>query len=291
MIDAVSNVLRVPNKYRVFSESQESLSRRYGISEDLVAKLLDLGLPHARGSATRNFDARDVDNIAIHLQLPNPRWLALQRWAKAFANAPTSVTRKIIGIYAECNRLHSGAQCLFTLDPVFRGSSQVFDITKQRDEFLVSLQMPVVKGPREDEILPLVVRAGELTFHLLCDELASDTGFSRDTGLADCRLASLDLSRAGGEAGIKTRTASGLFAATPFPSRHAWIEVNVGTGWLSLDPFLLSTMARWRILDPDKWPPHSSPSAMFLRLHRTFEPLMYDNGAAATEHYWTVSCH
>lgn len=286
--EALDKVLRIPDTYRIFSVLEASVSRRYGVSADLLVELLDLGLPNVHSSSNRVFDARDLDNIGIGMQLMSPRWLALQRWANAFSGTVAMTTNKVIGIYAECNESHSGEPCRFTIDAALRDNPHVAHIVEQNDEFLISLQIPPVNTPLSRSVSPIVHRAGELTFYLLCNELASDVGFARDTGLADCRLASMELSRTGHEAGIRTRPASGLFAATPFPSRHAWIQVESGTEWISLDPFLLSTMARWRIIDPSEWPPSRPPSALFLRLHQSFKPLIYDCGAAANEHFWTV---
>lgn len=286
--DVVQKLQRVPDKYRLFSERQGSLLQRYGLPDDVLTELLDSGMPHCRIAGDYLFDATDLNNVGIDMQLPSPRWTALCGWSRSILRVGANGLYKEIGVYAECARSHPLTDCRFKLNEVFYDHPSVTEVFEENDEFFLCLETPSVHRELVDLLRPLTVRAEELRFHLLCAELAEDAGFVADTGLADCRLASLDLARIGKECGLQVRRMTGLFVAAPFPAAHAWVQIKAGQDWLSVDPFLLSTMARWGIVDAEMVPPYSSAASFVLDLHESFEPLVYDCGMPAAEHFRTV---
>lgn len=283
--EALHKVKCVPDRYRLFTEDERAIAKTYGISQELLENLLEHGMPYVRQSATRLFDAFDLENIGIDLQLASPRWSAMRWWSRSLAKSGSGATVRQIGIYAECPDPEHPGPCSFTLDQAFRSHPHISETIENQTEFAMTLTLSRDDDDLEDDIRPLVERARQLTFHLLRDDLAYDLGFLQETGLADCRLAARELERVGALTGLPTRMMSGLFVSSPFPHRHSWVQVQRGDDWVSVDPFHLTNMARWEIVDPAVWPPHRSPAALLLGLHERWQPFIFDNDIPAFESF------
>lgn len=124
----------------------------------------------------------------------------------------------------------------------------------------------------------LVTEVRRFEFHHVPDELTRDLAFLADTGITDCRLATHFLYTRGRELGLDIRKAAGIFLSRPFSNLHCWIELKAAGGWHAADPFFLTALSRWGLLDPMEWPVNRSPRGAYWKLGTELEPYVTHQG-------------
>lgn len=281
----VERIKMVPDAERTFSQSLDDAARTHRIGTELLAQLLDLGLP-SRGSGTRlTFDDLDLANVGVNLGLPCPRRMAMRWWAKALAKtAPGSRSRYSIEIALRCPEPAHPASCRYEVNPALTvatrpGSARYLDPAT----YAFDVDLACDEHSFDAAFAPLIQEATRIRFHLLPRKregrltVGMDLGFLAETGLADCRLATMYLARVGKRLGLPVRPCLGYFVAPPYAQEHAWIDLEVDGRWWAADPFLLHSLAGWGIVDPAQWPPHRSPEGFMWRLGaRPFDAVTHD---------------
>lgn len=258
----------IPDRYRRFTESQRRATRYYRIPPDVLVELLDLGLPHRGDGSERTYDVNDLKSVSMALPVRSPQRDALRAMADALVQGqdPGGVGRSV-DIYAHCpDHGHEGL-CEFELVPQAAESWHTTGVHRvEPGHFELAVRVPG-GGPHHLDLnaaeRQLVADAGRLRFHRIPFVLNSDLGFVTETGLADCRLAALYLDARGRELGLRVRQATGLFLSRPFSPRHFWLEFARGDGWQPADPFFLTELVRWGLLDGVDWPPYRIPLGAF----------------------------
>lgn len=270
VMSALERVLRVPDAHRRFTETAASLARLHQINGDLLGTLLDGGLPHRGTGDERTFDRLDLENIALSVGV-GPRWRAMRWWSSALsAHDPGRDHRHRIKLTAFCPEPGHPGACDFVIDarlveaihpaPVWEAApgSYAFDVCTVGRRWFFGEPYKV-----------LMEAATTLVFHVLPPSLRGDLGFLRDTGLANCRLATPYLAELGEELGLRVRAVRGLFVAAPYSVRHSWIDIKTEQGWFAADPFLIGAFHRWGIVDRDRWPANRSPHGLLWPLDTT----------------------
>lgn len=264
LADLLSRVVTVPDQHRNFVISLEEAFRGFGLDGDLVGAALDLGLPHRGGGADLRLDPLDLENIGSGLALASPQRAAVTRWARALSE----VVRDQHGTYElriswRCPDPGHPGVCSYDTAPL--GSA--LRISRSSDGTATGTVDPLCEahdfGP---DFTPVVAATQELIFHRIPRGLAEDIGYLRETGLADCRLATRHLIGVARSLGMTVRPASGFFLGTPFPARHVWFEVRSGDRWVPADPFFMRTLAQWGVVRPEDWPLDRSPRNVLWRL-------------------------
>ncbi|MER5352900.1 hypothetical protein ABT093_21530 [Kitasatospora sp. NPDC002551] len=277
---AVERARLVPDRYRTFIAEAARDAPVFGLQDALLQELLDLGLPHERRDGRLFLDPMDLENTTNLLGLPSPYRSALELWARSM-RAPAALTgsRYEITLRWTCPAPGHAARCRFVpATPALAGA------VPGDGSLTVRVDTPDSRHDFGAAIEPLVAAAAELTFHKVRWPLAGDPGFVRETGLAECRLATRCLLRVAEEAGIATRPACGFFLGLPFPAPHSWLEVRTGDGWAAADPFFLATLHGWGVLDPQDWPVRGSPRQLLWRTGAEFRshvPLLTHDGRPA----------
>ncbi|WP_405775486.1 hypothetical protein OG241_09255 [Streptomyces sp. NBC_01390] len=264
----MERVLKVPNSFRRLDSTSVDAQRIHGISPDLLDILLDLGLPHKGASEAARFDRLDLENISVALRLPSKHWLAMRMWPRHLTR-PRTEEESVCKIHVSwrCPELGHEGVCSFSASPQLQtvsgdcardipdaGSLEI-EVPLEDDEYVFGDPFHVVADA-----------ARTLTYHRISPELARDDGFLTETLLADCRSATRHLIRIADSTGFEARPASGYFVGTPFPTVHNWLELKQEERWVAADPFFLTTLRRWGLVDEEKWPTNSSPRKIFWRL-------------------------
>lgn len=285
---AVDAAVRIPDRHRVFAEPFARAVKFYRIPAPVLEALLDAGLPHLRHDGQFLLDRKDLENLLLALRFPSPQRAALGHMARALSAAPDGRPGppRTLDIRARCPEPGHPGPCDFRLLDAVRESPHTTGTATQapgHHRAEVSLGAGgTAHLPPGGPVDRIVAEAEKLTFHHLPAALAEDLGFLRDTGLADCRSASRHLVAVGAEAGLTVRPASGIFVSVPFSNLHSWIEVETADGtWLPADPFFLTALARWDVLDAGTWPPHRSPLGVYWPLGPYERPLLTHGGAGA----------
>lgn len=250
----IDRVLQVPTRYRGFRISLDQARQLYAIQDDLLAELLDLGLPHRGSGPGQMFNGVDLENIGNALGLRFPGWRMLRMLAITFGGLrdPAGITYRIRAVNKCPTPKHDGS-CDIAPSPML-GNSGAQILECDASGVTADVRLPDVRQSIAATVEPLIRLAGGLTFHNLPNELSRDIGFAMNTGLADCRLSTAVLVANGDRIDRPLRAASGMIMSVPFIMRHTWVEINVAGDWLSIDPFFLIALARWRIIDPLVWP-------------------------------------
>lgn len=280
---AVAAVARIPDRYRNFSASAEKAARSYRIPDELLRQLLDLGLPHRGNLASITFDRNDLTSVVLNLRLNSPKRAPFQMMARALTQDGSRAARRIT-LQTFCpGRGHPG-DCAFVLAPAVTESKELAGI-RFPDDRHIELELRPDGGPGGSlgftaSQRQLVAEVLPLEFHPLPYQLNQDLGFLAETGLADCRLAARFTAVRGEQLGVPVRAVTGLLLSRPVAARHFWVEFLADGGWRPADPFLLTTLARWKMLDAALWPPDRSIAGAVWRLDvGPDEPLLSDAGA------------
>jgi hypothetical protein len=280
---AVAAVARIPDRYRNFSVSAEKVARSYRIPDELLRQLLDLGLPHRGNVASITFDRNDLTSVVLNLRLNSPKRAAFQMMARALTQNEARAARRIT-LQTYCpGRGHLG-NCAFVLAPGVTQSKELAAI-RFPDDRHIQLELRPDGGPGgrlgfTASQRQLVEEVRRLEFHPLPFQLNQDLGFLAETSLADCRLAARFAAVRGEQLGVPVRAVTGLLLGRPVAARHFWVEFLADGEWWPADPFLLTTLARWKMLDATLWPPDLSIAGAVWRLDvGPDEPLLSDAGA------------
>jgi hypothetical protein len=271
---AVRKVRRVPDDHREFSVSAADAARLHRIGPDLLELLLDLGLPHRGDDAGRHFDPLDLGNVGLTLRR-SPRWVAMRWWPRSLRECGVAgkLTHRLT-VKVACPTPGETHRCELAAHPRALAAADPASLRRSAEGFTLRLNTTSIDhvfGPPFDALIERVV---PVEYHLIPEALADDLGFVTATGLADCRLAARLLVHAGAELNLRVRPAQGLLLATPFPGWHTWVEFHTGGRWLAADPFLLSNLHRWGLLDAGQWPAGRSPHGILGRWHRELPPLV-----------------
>ncbi|MGI5150983.1 transglutaminase domain-containing protein [Plantactinospora sp. CA-294935] len=276
----VDCVRRVPDRYRSFTESVDRTIRTHGIPPALLEYLVECGLPHRGTGADRRFHKDDLENIGLYMRLPCPRRTAMRWWSRALNLVDVQVeTTFAIEVVGDCPEPGHDGPCDIRLQPTLEESADegTFEALRPGHYKLNLTRTPsryYFGGP----YLEMIEEVRALEFHILPDELSTDLGFVRDTGLADCRLATRHLVEIATRRGIPARRACGGFIAIPYPIYHEWVEFEVDGEWLGADPFLLISMERWGTVDAEQWPPNRSLQFVLWAFSRDFGHLITHRG-------------
>jgi hypothetical protein len=267
----VHRVCAVPDRFRVFSVPGPEVMRQFGLDDELLASLLDLGLPHRGAGPDRRLDPLDLENIGSGLGLMSPQEIIRRRWARSLR----AVRQESSGAYQlriswSCPWPGHPGPCRFTAGPRLSVLVPGVDDGSLGGTVLTGLSEPLRCahdfGPG---FAPVVAAARRLVFHRLPPELVTDLGFLAETGMADCQLGNRHLMLVAREHGFDVRSAAGFFIGAPFPARHVWFEVRSCDQWIPADPFFLDTLARWGVLSAEDWPLDHSPRNVLIRLEAT----------------------
>lgn len=264
---AVAKLLRVPGAHRRFTVARAAVRRGHGIGEELLDQLLDLGLPHDGDT----FDRLDLDNAGLSLGLECPRRTAMRWWSRALMGSGTGTGAASVSVTANCPSPGHAGDCEFSLAGEAAGALAAEDLAGPgRRRYTLTAACGRADCFFGEPFTALLDLVRPLEFHVLPHALSADLGFLAETGLADCELASAYLAREGTAMGLPVRVATGIFVAPPYPAEHCWIDCRVGGRWLAADPFLLTALARWGVIDGAQWPGNRSLEAV---LWRTGHPL------------------
>lgn len=261
-------VARIPDRYRQFTEPAARAQRYYRIPAETLTLLLDLGLPHGGDESGPTFDTNDLKSVSMALRVRSPQRNALKSMAEALIAGETpGHIERTVSLQAHCPHPGHEGLCRFALAPEVGASPDTADTARvDARHFEIEVRVPG-GGARFVRFTPaeaqLVAEVSELRFHRIPYVLNLDLGFLAETGLADCRLATRFLARRGRELGVEIREATGLFLSRPFSPRHYWVQLRRGDNWVTADPFFLTALARWELLDPTAWPAHRSPRGAF----------------------------
>jgi hypothetical protein len=254
LAEVLDRVLRVPDKFRVFAETGEDARRSHGIDAGLLATLTELGLPCRPASGGTRYDRLDLANVSLALRLPSARYMAMRGWSASIRGAASAepVTYGLT-VQPSCPSGHDGP-CLVEADPMLHDLPGY--ATAPGGAFRLTRQVRGGKTGEFPEIAAFADLVREVKFHLLPDELSDDNGFLRESGLADCELASTFLVGQAAAYGLTVRRSFGLFLAVPYSIPHHWIDIRLDGEWRQFDPHLLNFLTGQGLLPPGEWPAH-----------------------------------
>lgn len=234
----------VPDRFRIFREDAGDAQRMHGIGARLLDTLTGLGLPHAPAGDGPRYDTLDLANVSLALALPSPRFMAMRGWSAAIRTAASSAPgRYVVTVEPNCRRQAHDGPCTVETAPELRAQPEF----RRSREGAITLTR-YVHGRTAcvyPEVSGLIGLAGPLHFHLLPDELSSDVGFLRETGLADCGIAARYLAQEAAAMGLTARRSFGLFVAVPYSVPHFWIDLSLDGSWVPFDPLLLTALTGW----------------------------------------------
>lgn len=276
---SVERVRRVPDKYKFFLCDTHTAAVRYSIKGPLLEELLDLGMPHIGRGGQIFFDDLDLANISLDLQL-NSTYCATQRfWSRSMKRARINANAVyVFKLSCSCPCPGHDGSCRFTIDERIQERIQV---KEQSHGVFVIQGSPVSQAYEFGSLIePMVAAALQLKFHLLPTSLTEDTAFLKESQLANCHSATLHLIEVASKHGVVARTAMGLFISLPQSVRHVWLEILVADEWRHADPFFLSTLIRWGIINERDWPLSRSPDLAVFALssgQHVHAPIIYHN--------------
>jgi hypothetical protein len=271
--ETVAAIRTVPDRFRHFTVDWQKARRHYFFREDLLTRLLDSSMPHVGTGTDRRFDPLDLENAGLALRLNTPRRTAMRWWRGEMAADQVGGERL-------CDMRIAPELSVASIEDVILDErvmrSAVAGSVDRDPQGVFELQVRLDNNPFyfDPEFAELFAEVSEFRFHLLPEPLEHDLGYVRQTGLADCRLATHFLVGKGRERGICVRSSDGLFLAGPYGTSHTWIELRIDDVWIPADPFFLRVLAGWGFVDPAGWPALRSPRFVLWRLDSQYVPLL-----------------
>ncbi|MDT0266596.1 hypothetical protein RM844_09850 [Streptomyces sp. DSM 44915] len=272
----LAKVRRVPDRHRVFTETPRAARRTYRVGDELLARLLDLGLPSRYVGDELRLDPLDLRNVAIALRLNAPWFVAMRWWAAALRESRDrrSATYRL-DVHTRCPDCGRDGGCVASASAhLTAAAAEVRPRPGGRADLAVTVRLTGRPEPLPEPVAEVTRVADGVEWHLLPYALDRDLGFLRETGLADCRLMAHHLHREARRRGLTSRRCHGLIVCSPFSRPHDWVEFEVAGRWLPADPLLMTSMAAWGYLDPAEWPPHTAPSGTLWRVADEEVPLV-----------------
>lgn len=261
--DVLPLLHHVPDHHRVFDLPQAKAALS-GMTPDLLARLVEIGLPYRDTPEGRAFDRYDLDNVALYSGRPSLQRMAMRSWRSALStlDRPGGVPRRVLEY-----RLNDASQTdrPMTVATADQGVVQIprAGAVLWRQE--LSPPPPPARLPEPLRSLMAEEMDG-LRFFMLREGLRWNLEFVRQTGLAECGGASKLLVAAAKARGLTARHAFGLILAEPYATPHFWAEFLVGDEWVAADPMLIRVLTTACGLDPTVWSEHRSPGGALLRL-------------------------
>ncbi|MCV2458431.1 transglutaminase domain-containing protein [Streptomyces sp. ICN988] len=287
--DLVEKLGRVPDRYRHFTVTADEARWRHGVDADLLGALTDLGMrcDHVGGAA--RYDDLDLANASLSLRLPSPRSIVMRGWAAAIrtraAARPTTYT---VSVGALCQHGPADASCSIEASVHLRDHPGI--IATGEGPLTLTHHVPAAKPQVYPQLAPFTELIREVRFHLLPDGLRDDVGFLRETGLADCALASAYLVAEAHSRELVARLSYGLFLSAPYSIVHTWVDLHMDGQWVPFDPHLLNFLVGWGLIDADEWPPYRSIPGAACRLGEREFVLATHNGEVLPLSFPTTAC-
>ena len=272
----VGRALEFPDRLRVFDLDVEHAARRYRIPRDVLARLIELGMP-SRGTVEHLLvDRLDIENVAIELPVPSPQRSVMRGWAAAIERSASQPENSYtIQIRVDCANPEHGRRCDLAIDPVLLAAAERCETLSHGVFRAVFAARPRYR-PVSSLIDAVADMAQELTFRVI--ERNSPPRQNGPIGrFADCRTATSYIADRCRAEGIPARAQTGLLVITPFPMPHYWIEVLVDEEWVAIDPFMVKSLVEWGILDGSQW-----------SIGRTLSPVLVP---ISTSGGWEVGSH
>jgi hypothetical protein len=281
--EIIQRIRRIPDQYRAFTEDAKEAARIHKIPEDLLRELLDLGLPCRASESGYRFDRTDLENVALSLRFRCPRYVAMQWWARSLNTIVADGQNEfILRLIPKCPLAGHPGPCTFSASSFIEGAVASDSLAVSPAGVVTArVCLPTKMVTFTDAYAELFDRLAGLTLHIFPESMPVESWKAYDTGLADCRMAARLLVQGAAEFELAARPASGFFMASPFPMRHVWVELETAGSWVTADPFLLQSLARWGIVDGKQWPVYRSPPGLLWKLQSTYSidtPLMLHAG-------------
>lgn len=288
----VERTLRIPETAKRFEVSTDEAQAEYYVPAEVLADLLDLGLA-ARGEGDhRRFDPLDLENVALDLRLPTPQRRAMDWWSRSLLAEPRDgEVVYSVNANAKCPEPGHPGDCQFEIDPLLAAACRPDSLrTKPAGAAfdIVITHRNLRFGGRYTE---LIERLAALHFHILPDAVQADLGFLRETGLANCGLATRYAQVLGEELGLPVRPSCGYFVTAPFMTGHSWPEFQWEGDWVAADPFILTAISRWGVAGGEHWPADRSTAPLTWRVYvsdeqapsfQDYQPVLHSGRPAPT---------
>ncbi|MEV6927303.1 hypothetical protein AB0M46_22755 [Dactylosporangium sp. NPDC051485] len=292
----VERTRAVPAQLKSFNQTDADAARTHGMTAACLDRLTDLGLDHHREGRERLFDDRDLANIALLLGLPTPLRRTMSSWSQTLLHkAEGTTTRRSVQLLAKCPEPGHAGACEYELNPAIGRCSVPGSLhERQAGRYTFQIETPNADhflGPEHGEF---VARMSAMEFHFIPPALTHDLDFATATGLADCRLGALLARQVATALGFEVRPRNGYFLAGPYMLWHNWIEILDGD-WFAVDPFWLTTLARWQVPGIEAWPTVRSPQPLLWQPAdeqdgRDFYYLLSHNGAPMRPAMMSAPC-
>ncbi len=270
----LARIRQVPDELRRFRVTAQLARRQHQIRPDLLDLLVAEGLPCVGAGGERLFDDYDIGNVALHLGLLSTRRMAMRTWATALRRAGEAgaVVRRVT-FRPSCPAPGHPPPCHFDIlapDDLRIRRVGPGDGDGDGEPHTIEARLPARWPDVGPAVREVIDELREADFFLLPEAVRWDLDFLRRTGLTDCGGASRLLVEEGRRRGLAARFSFGLLVAKPYSTPHCWAEFRVDGIWVPVDPLMVNAMVRWGSLQPEPWPPHRSPGALFVRLASRF---------------------
>lgn len=276
-LTALHDLVPMPDRYRELRVGRDEARALLGCADELLDRLAEGGLAHAGSGDELRFDYHDLANVALYSGTVSSVPLAGQRMMLRFASgAPDTWTPRRhwrLDWRLRCREPEcpGGTWRIALPTPeIFGGSLDELECTQpavREDDRLVvenaaalRLTGGVTTSGRRAPLLSSIARChfeallaelrdGPYRFQWMHPELRTDPAETKQLGIMDCTVCSLELQRRAEADGLTTRTRRGRYLGV-LDAEHAWCEVLDDDGeFKPVDPVFAVLSERHR-------PPH-----------------------------------
>ncbi|WP_020405421.1 transglutaminase domain-containing protein [Hahella ganghwensis] len=260
-VRVLDKLATVDNCHRVFNTSTEE-ARTYGLTDDLLAGLVLLGLNHQIRNDSRYFDSDDLYNLSLYLKLPSIHKMAMRSWVGAFKAGAEG--RQLSMTYSIRDDLSFPANCsVMTYD---RGAVEM-SLAQPENIYHHKIQVQPVTCSFPEPVVNLLEELSVgFEFYMLHDAIRWETSFMKDQKIGECGGFSKMIVERARHLNIEARHVFGILASQPYGTGHYWAEFLIEGQWLPADPLMILLLRQHARLPADEWPLSRSPGGALLPL-------------------------
>lgn len=268
-------VAMMPPGSRTFTVPRADVPRSFGLSAELLAQMMSLGLPSAIIDGVAHFERTDLVNMSLQLRT-GTRYRTIGRfWPRALSALEGKQRAGYKVSYIASCPLQNHTGCRFrVLTPrgswLERDGRLAHSGPVYSSDVWLSCQWPELPAIARE--IADIAEKFELTW--LPPAIRTDTDFMQNTGLANCLGMSRILAAEGRKRGVQARSVFGLLTSPPYGSVHFWAEIKIENMWIPIDPIMIRTMINWKVLDSGAWTPYRSLGGILCRLGAKPRPVV-----------------
>jgi hypothetical protein len=281
MCETVALMQRIPDSARTFEVTPGEAWGRFRLPADTVEALLAAGISRGGSEDGPLFDADDLYNVSVRLDLGSPHRTILSWWVRELTSlSGRESTGYRLDYVAGCPDPSHDSACRYEFPGPDATSVSVRAEPTPTPQVLgqVDVRARVLWPALPAAVAELVEEFADIEFLRIPTACRIGDRLTLDRRIGDCQAVASLLVEQGLARGLTARMSFGRAFTPPFSSAHHWADFLVDEVWTPVDPLMIGLLHRMG-LPADTWGPGASIGGILGRFAERAEPWATHNGS------------